>query len=93
VGRGIYNDGGNRNLPMKQKRCPRCGGFLALDEDDCGKYLTCMGCARSFDLEGKPLEVPQFIKDEKRCFASTLPRPKLSYPQSTDPKMSVKSAL
>ena len=64
MGRGIYNDGGNRNLPMKQKRCPRCGGLLVLDEDDCGKYLTCMGCARFFDLEGKPLEVPQFIKDE-----------------------------
>ena len=73
MGCGIYNDGGDRNMPMKQKRCPRCGDLLVLDEDDCGKYLTCMGCARFFDLEGKPLEVPQFIKDEKDVLRALCP--------------------
>ncbi len=35
-------------------KCPHCGGWLFLDWDEDGNYLTCLNCAREYDLARKP---------------------------------------
>lgn len=36
------------------RKCPNCGGILERNEDEKEIYLTCLMCAREFDLNMKP---------------------------------------
>ncbi len=33
------------------KRCPRCGGDLLLEQDAYGKYMACLQCGGSVDID------------------------------------------
>ena len=38
-------------------RCPRCGGLLQLGNDGYEDYLTCLMCARQFELNLTPKKI------------------------------------
>ena len=38
-------------------KCPRCGGLFHLDYDEYEMYLTCIMCARQFELDLNPRRV------------------------------------
>ena len=42
---------------MKYFRCPHCGGFLDVDNDGSEDYLTCCGCAKSFNLNRESMRM------------------------------------
>ena len=48
---------------VSDKRCPRCGGNIEVQEDQYGKEVKCMQCGRPYNLE-----IPQFIFDEIEMF-------------------------
>ena len=46
---------------MSSNSCPRCGGNLAVGNDQFGAYLQCLMCNRSTDLnetQGKTVHTP-----------------------------------
>lgn len=48
---------------MKYPGCPHCGGLLYKDNDDYEDYLTCFGCARSFNFDMKPRRIATLVYD------------------------------
>ena len=43
-----------KKLKQKYPDCPRCGGLLSLDIDGYEDFLTCIMCARQFELDLNP---------------------------------------
>ena len=37
--------------------CPHCRGLFFQENDDYGKYLTCLVCGRSYDFNLNPLRL------------------------------------
>ncbi len=41
----------------KFPNCPNCGGLLFVEDDSYGEYLTCLGCAISYNLDMTPVRM------------------------------------
>lgn len=39
---------------MQGYKCPHCGGLLYFDDDGYEQQYTCIMCARTFSLTGRP---------------------------------------
>lgn len=49
-------------LTLHRRRCPRCGGNVALEVDLYGPYWKCLQCGKVWDIEVKePAKVPAGI--------------------------------
>lgn len=57
--------GGEVEMLIRFKRCPRCNGDLFVDWDEHGRYVECLQCGYLCDLRSQSNVEQQLAEEEK----------------------------